>query len=369
MVYELEDVSRAAGLFDGWNETLIWSCLEKVMGKIYVTDLESPRSAMAFVGCFAFFAGEPERELVLHKPEGFGIMTPQNDDWAKLIEECYPARKEADGGNAEKAETPEIDAGNRTDAGDAEKAETLEDDAGNRTDAGDAEKVETGVGEEADDGNVEKMEKVETGVGKMGQQAHGPVAKRVTRYAIRKDTKFDTEKLQRFAAALPEGYVLRKIDAEVYDLCLKEPQMVDFVSSFENKEQFLEWGRGVVVLKRAGDSVQGSEISAEERDSSVQGSETSVKYKSGMASECDDWRVVAGASSYIRYQEVIEIEVDTLPEERRKGLATSACAALILQCLEEGLYPSWDAQNLNSVHLAEKLGYEFDHEYAAYEVV
>ena len=43
-------------------------------------------------------------------------------------------------------------------------------------------------------------------------------------------------------------------------------------------------------------------------------------------------------------------------------------AALILQCLEEGLYPSWDAQNMISVHLAEKLGYELDHEYMVYEV-
>ena len=79
-------------------------------------------------------------------------------------------------------------------------------------------------------------------------------------------------------------------------------------------------------------------------------------------------RIVAGASSYTRYNEGIEIEVDTVPEERRKGLALAACAALILRCLDEGLYPSWDAQNMNSVHLAEKLGYEFDHEYTAYEV-
>ena len=57
-----------------------------------------------------------------------------------------------------------------------------------------------------------------------------------------------------------------------------------------------------------------------------------------------------------------------MPEERRKGLAAAACAALILRCLDEGLYPSWDAQNMNSVHLAEKLGYELDHEYTAYEV-
>lgn len=76
----------------------------------------------------------------------------------------------------------------------------------------------------------------------------------------------------------------------------------------------------------------------------------------------------AGAFSYTRYLEGIEIEVDTVPEERRKHLATIVCSALILNCLEEGLYPSWDAQNMNSVHLAEKLGYEFDHEYVVYEV-
>ena len=66
--------------------------------------------------------------------------------------------------------------------------------------------------------------------------------------------------------------------------------------------------------------------------------------------------------------EGIEIEVDTIESERRKHLATVACSALILRCLDEGLYPSWDAQNMGSVHLSEKLGYEFDHEYVAYEV-
>jgi len=40
----------------------------------------------------------------------------------------------------------------------------------------------------------------------------------------------------------------------------------------------------------------------------------------------------------------------------------------IIQKELRSLYPSWDAQNMNSVHLAEKLGYEFDHAYTAYEV-
>ena len=57
MIFELENTERAAGLFDGWQETLIWSCLQKVMGRILVTDPEKPESAMASVGCFTFVAG------------------------------------------------------------------------------------------------------------------------------------------------------------------------------------------------------------------------------------------------------------------------------------------------------------------------
>ena len=246
MIYELTDTSKVAGLFEDWEETLIYSCLQKVMGKIYVTDLESPKSAMAFVGCFAFYAGEPNKELVSNKPEGFIIMTPQNKAWEACIEECFPK------------------------------------------------------------------------------------AKKVTRYAIKKDTKFDTDFLRNFIKDLPDGYELKEIDDKIYDMCLPDPVTRDFVSSFGSKEKYLELGRGMVILKSG--------------------------------------RIVAGASSYTRYREGIEIEVDTVESERKKGLATIVSAALILRCLDEGLYPSWDAQNMNSVHLAEKLGYEFSHEYTAYEV-
>lgn len=247
MLYELEDTSKVKELFAGWNETLIFSCLQKIMGKVYVSDPEQPKSAFAFVGCFGFYAGIPDKEIVMDRPDGFVIMTPQNNEWAKLIEECYP------------------------------------------------------------------------------------LAKKVTRYAIKKDTIFDRTMLQNEIQKLPAGYELKKIDADIYDRCLENPATEDFVSAFESKEKYLQMGRGMVILKNG--------------------------------------IIVAGASSYTRYREGIEIEVDTIEPERRKHLATIACSALILNCLEEGLYPSWDAQNMNSVHLAEKLGYEFDHEYAAYEVV
>lgn len=246
MVIELNDTSKVKDLFAGWQETLIYSCVQKVMGKIYVTDPDAPVSAFAYVGCFGFVAGEPNRELLENKPKGFAIITPQNEAWASLIEEVYS--------------------------------------------------------------NVKK----------------------VARYAIRKDTSFDTAVLKKNLDMLPAGYEIKEIDSDLYDKCMEDPVTRDFVSSFAGKEQYLALGRGVVILKEG--------------------------------------RIVSGASSYTRYNEGIEIEVDTVESERRKHLATVACSALILRCLKENLYPSWDAQNMNSVHLAEKLGYEFDHEYVAYEV-
>lgn len=246
MLYELEDVEKVKSIFEGWEETLIYSCLQKVMGKVFVTDLNAPKAACAFVGCFAFYAGIPEKELVQRKPDGFVIMTPQNEEWATLIEECFPD------------------------------------------------------------------------------------AKKVTRYAIKKNTIFNQEKLRENVRSIPEGYELCRIDSEIYEQCIRNAVTSDFVSAFESKEKYLREGTGMVIRK--------------------------------------DGAIVAGASSYTRYQGGIEIEVDTIESERRKHLATAVCSALILECLKENLYPSWDAQNINSVQLAEKLGYEFSHEYTSYEV-
>ena len=154
-----------------------------------------------------------------------------------------------------------------------------------------------------------------------------PVYKRI-RYAIKKDTKFDREKLQAMVDALPEGYELRKIDSELYELCRKDEDYEDCVCIFETKEQFLELGRGWAVLK--------------------------------------DGKLVGAASSYSRYRDGIEIEIDVAREERHRGLGSAVAAKLILSCLDEGLYPSWDAANMLSVRLAEKLGYEFSREYVCY---
>lgn len=252
MIYRTDADKHVETLFDGWEETLIWSCLQGVMGHLYVDDKTSPLSAMAVLGDFCFFAGRPNRELAAYKPDwcsqDFIIAVPQSEQWADVIEEHF----------------------------------------GNR-------------------------------------------AKKVVRYAIKKEPDvFDRNRLQEFVGQLSPEYTISLIDEEIYEYCRKEGWCRDLVSQFADWPVYQKMGLGVVILK--------------------------------------DGIPAAGASSYSVYSGGIEIEIDTKTEYRRKGLATVCGARLILDCLDRELYPSWDAQNLWSVALAEKLGYHFDHEYTAYEI-
>ena len=67
MIYELKETAKAEPVFAGMEDSMIRSCLQGMMGgKIYVTDPEAPRSALAFLACFSFYAGEPDRILCIH---------------------------------------------------------------------------------------------------------------------------------------------------------------------------------------------------------------------------------------------------------------------------------------------------------------
>lgn len=252
MIYEVTGTEEIKNIFATWMETMVWSCIQGVMGHLYADSPDNPQSAMAVLGDFCFFAGTPNTELVLYKPkycrQEFMIMTALSPDWFPLIEAAYREK-----------------------------------------------------------------------------------AKRVSRFAIKKELNvFDKGKLNSFVANMKEGVTLCMIDKATFGYCRKQEWSRDFVSQYTDYEEYRRLGLGVLAIKN------------------------------GVP--------VSGASSYSSYQGGIEIEIDTKEEYRRQGLATACGAKLILECLERGLYPSWDAQNRWSVSLAEKLGYHFDYEYTAYEI-
>lgn len=62
----------------------------------------------------------------------------------------------------------------------------------------------------------------------------------------------------------------------------------------------------------------------------------------------------------------IEIQVNTLSEHEGQGLGTAVSAALIIDCLEQGIDPNWDAATEVSAGLAKKLGYTPKERYLVY---
>lgn len=160
----------------------------------------------------------------------------------------------------------------------------------------------------------------------------GEKAKKLLRYAIKKEPDvFDKTKLDAYINSLDDCYELKMFDEETFLSARAENWSADLCSAFTSYADYQKRAIGTAILHRG--------------------------------------KLVAGASPYAVYDNGIEIEIDTKPEYRRKGLATVCAAKLILECLSKNIYPSWDAHDLRSVGLAEKLGYHLSHAYVTYELL
>lgn len=75
--------------------------------------------------------------------------------------------------------------------------------------------------------------------------------------------------------------------------------------------------------------------------------------------------LLAGCASFCRHRDGYEIQVDTDPAHRGKGYAACVCAAFLLDAVQQGARPHWDAANAISMRLALRLGYRLDRAYPA----
>lgn len=152
-----------------------------------------------------------------------------------------------------------------------------------------------------------------------------------SRYAVVNDpAAFDREALGRMARP-PVGKTISRYNGALLAQALSAPWSEDQTGGFPTSEAFLRDGYGVALL--------------------------------------DGDTLVAGCASFCRHQNGFEIQVDTHPDYRGRGLATCVSAAFILDVLEMGMIPYWDAANIHSMRLAQRLGYAFWHAYTAWMLI
>lgn len=149
-----------------------------------------------------------------------------------------------------------------------------------------------------------------------------------SRFSIKKDTKFDKRKLNEFINLLDKKYKIKSIDKNLYK---KIQNTNSYVTNLKMSDNYEKYGIGYCAIN--------------EKD-----------------------EIVGLVTSNAVYNKGIEINLKVDENYRRKGIATAISSKIILDCLDKNIYPSWDAANMNSVNLAEKLGYEFDSEYRIYKV-
>jgi len=133
--------------------------------------------------------------------------------------------------------------------------------------------------------------------------------------------------LQAYEEGVHGSYVLQSIDRRLYDILRTEAWADGMVTNYDSYEEFAEHGFGYVM--------------------------------------CDGEMPVSGCSVYSYYSTGVEIQVDTKEEYRGKGLAKTASAAMMRECLKRKLRPAWDAANPTSQTIAGHMGFELGLQYRA----
>ncbi|HRF93584.1 MAG TPA: GNAT family N-acetyltransferase [Aggregatilineales bacterium] len=156
---------------------------------------------------------------------------------------------------------------------------------------------------------------------KLAQKAHPGKWVCLERYAFSSEN-LDITKLRELSTQLPDGFQVKKIDTALAKALLEDKEN-EFASyhgvTFDSPDDFVARGFGYCV--------------------------------------CEGETIACVASTFTISNTGIEIQIDTKPDYRGKGLATVAAAHLMLHSLESNLDPSWDAATKISAKMAQKLGY------------
>jgi RimJ/RimL family protein N-acetyltransferase len=149
------------------------------------------------------------------------------------------------------------------------------------------------------------------------------------RYAFNSNS-LDIDHLSRLKAKLDQNFHIERINLKLaQQIAAEKNEMTEEqFFGFDSPEDFMERGFGYCIM--------------------------------------DGEKMVCIASTGAVASKGIEIQINTDKRYRGKGLASAAGAALIIECLEKGIDPNWEAATEISARLAEKLGYTPEGTYDTY---
>lgn len=136
--------------------------------------------------------------------------------------------------------------------------------------------------------------------------------------------------LAKLIGSIPSTYRLKQIDRPLAGQLPSDMGNKYFLENFHSIEDFLARGIGFCILHQD--------------------------------------KIVSAATSFAQSSKAIDIEIETVPDYRRRGLGTIVGAKLVSHCLEQGIEPRWLAANPISEKLALKLGYTQGETYLTYEI-
>ena len=148
----------------------------------------------------------------------------------------------------------------------------------------------------------------------------------IERYMFSSET-ISVEHLRKLCQDLKFAQDVKRMDANLLQRIKGQDHFID-VSDFESPEDFVERGIGFYAE--------------------------------------NDGEVIGAAYSSLVCSTGIEVSLFVADEHRRQGLATALSANLVRWCFENNMDAHWDAANLESCKLAEKLGYTSQGTYQAY---
>ena len=140
----------------------------------------------------------------------------------------------------------------------------------------------------------------------------------VERHAFSHDY-VDRSHLQTLAASVPDSFEVREMDLELARRIVSEVHehlIPDFC--WRSPDDFVKGGFGYCAISRG--------------------------------------RIEAGVTSALLTSKAAAIQINTNPDQRNRGVATTLAATFLLTCIDRGILPHWDTGDSVSYHLAEKLG-------------